>query len=622
LADQTPPDPELEAVLDYVRQSRNSDFTGYKRASLSRRVTKRLQALGLASYGEYLDHLQVHPDELGRFFDTVLINVTSFYRDPETWDRLTELLQERFGARAEEDSPIRLWSAGTSSGQEAYTLAMVMARVLGAEAFRRRVKIYGTDIDDDALTVARHGWYSEHELDSVPEHLRDEFFEATNGGRSFRPDLRRAVIFGRHDLVQDAPISRLDLLACRNTLMYFNAETQSRVLDRFHFALGDDGLLLVGQAETLMTQGHVFTPLDLRHRIFERAEGPWRRDRVALARPASDETAVEAPVDGRGELRRLSFDAAPMPHVVVNIAGEVGLINGMARRVFRLSEHDVGRPFQDLELSFRPVELRSSIETAYRERRPAMHRDVEIPLGPGQSRFLDIEVMPLFDDGGRPAGVSLTFDDVTRHRELQDELAESKQHLEEAYEELQSTNEELETTNEELQSTVEELETTNEELQSTNEELETMNEELQSTNDELHIANEELRLRSEELNDANAFLESILTALERGVVVVDRDLRVQVWNDYAENLWGLRREEVVGTNFLDLDIGLPVDELRPALSKAMTAAAGNTELTVRARNRRGRLVACSCVLSPRLGANGLVAGALLLMSEEPLTESG
>jgi two-component system CheB/CheR fusion protein len=324
----------------------------------------------------------------------------------------------------------------------------------------------------------------------------------------------------------------------------------------------------------------------------------------------------------RDELRQLSFDATPTPHVVVDIAGEVALINGMARRIFRLAEHDVGRPFQDLELSFRPVELRSSIESAYRERRPAMHRDVEIPLAPGQSRFLDIEVMPLFDSGGRPVGVSLTFDDVTRHRELQDELAVSKQHLEEAYEELQSTNEELETTNEELQSTVEELETTNEELQSTNEELETMNEELQSTNDELHIANEELRLRSEELNDANAFLESILTALERGVIVVDRDLIVQVWNDYAENLWGLRRHEVVGSHFLGLDIGLPVDELRPALGTAITGAAGNTELTVRARNRRGQLITCSCVISPRHGADGVVAGALLLLQEAALDEAG
>jgi two-component system CheB/CheR fusion protein len=612
-----PTDPQLDELLDYVLRTRNSDFTGYKRASLTRRITKRMQALGLDSYAEYTDRLEVDPDEFNRFFDNVLINVTSFFRDPAAWDALRELVATRFASRGP-DAPIRVWSAGTSTGQEAYSLAILLAEVLGAEQFKRRVKIYGTDVDDDALATARHAAYRESDFESLPPDLRATYFEQLNGEVTFRSDLRRAVIFGRHDLVQDAPISRLDLLVCRNTLMYFNSETQARILDRFHFALADDGLLFLGQAETLMTHGRLFVPLALKHRLFEKATGIGQRERTFLGRARPDERVHRAVPPGDPQLTELSFDTAPVPGVVVDASGRVALINGMARRTFRLSELDVGRPFQDLELSFRPVELRSSIETAYRERRPVVHRDVEHPIGPGQSRYLDIEAMPIFDHGDAPAGVSITFADVTRHRELQDELAQSKHQLEDAYEELQSTNEELETTNEELQSTVEELETTNEELQSTNEELETMNEELQSTNDELQSANEELRLRGDQLNEVNAFLESILTGLKRAVIVVDQKLVVQVWNDLAEGLWGLRPGEVVGHHLTSLDIGLPVNDLIGPVQRVITGAVPTAELTIVAHNRRGQTIRCATVVSPRLGVGGTVAGALLIMQEEPV----
>jgi two-component system, chemotaxis family, CheB/CheR fusion protein len=617
-ADPSMPDPQLEELLEYVRRTRNSDFTGYKRASLTRRITKRMQALGLDSYGEYLDHLEVDPDEFSRFFDSVLINVTAFFRDDEAWDALRQAVTDRFRARGSQESPIRVWSAGTSSGQEAYTLAMVMSDVLGAEQFRRRVKIYGTDVDDDALATARHAAYSERDFESLPAELRSTYFEQVNGEVTFRSDLRRAVIFGRHDLVQDAPISRLDLLVCRNTLMYLNAETQARILDRFHFALADDGVLFLGQAETLMTHGGLFRPIDLKHRLFEKSNGTNQRDRAILTRARPDERAARDDSVDRA-LTQLSFDCAPVPALVVDVSGRVALINSMARRTFRLSDLDLARPFQDLDLSFRPVELRSSIETAYRERRPMVHRDVEYPAAPGQARFLDIEVMPLFDRDDSPSGVSITFADVTRHRELQEQLAQTNHQLEDAYEELQSTNEELETTNEELQSTVEELETTNEELQSTNEELETMNEELQSTNDELQAANEELRLRGDQLNEVNAFLESILSGLRRAVVVVDRTLAVQVWNELAADLWGLRHEEVLGRPVTDLDCGLPVDVLRQPLQRVIAGISPSEELEVDAHNRRGQPIGCSVIIGPRLSSDSSVAGALMLMQEIPAT---
>jgi two-component system CheB/CheR fusion protein len=230
--------------------------------------------------------------------------------------------------------------------------------------------------------------------------------------------------------------------------------------------------------------------------------------------------------------------------------------------------------------------------------------------------YLDVQITPLIDPSDNILGVSVSFTDVTRYKRLQEELEHSNQELEMAYEELQSTNEELETTNEELQSSNEELETTNEELQSTNEELETMNEELQSTNEELQTVNEELQRRSEELNQSNAFLESILRSLKGGVVVVDRDLRVQIWNHKAEDLWGVRPEEASGQNFLNLDIGLPVEMLcQPIRDCLFGLSEGAIDLMLTSVNRRGRSMKCYVTCTPLVTSAGAIQGVILLMEE-------
>jgi len=224
-------------------------------------------------------------------------------------------------------------------------------------------------------------------------------------------------------------------------------------------------------------------------------------------------------------------------------------------------------------------------------------------------------VLPLLDGAGALLGASIAFTDVSSAKRLQRELEHANQELETAYEELQSTNEELETTNEELQSTVEELETTNEELQSTNEELETMNEELQSTNEELQTINEELRQRSDELNNVNAFLESILTSLRGGVTVVDADLKVLVWNENADDLWGLRADEVVGHHLLNLDIGLPVERLKQPLRECLAGQRQFTEMQLDATNRRGKTIRCRVTCSPLLGPNHMIRGAIVMMED-------
>jgi two-component system CheB/CheR fusion protein len=265
-------DEEFEALLRYLKESRGFDFTGYKRASLMRRVDRRMGVVGVHSYPDYIDRLQVNPDEFAALFNTILINVTRFFRDQEAWDFLQAKVVPTLLAGREPDEQIRVWSAGCASGEEAYSLAMMFAEALGIEQFRQRVKIYATDVDEDALTTARQAAYTERDVQGVPPDLLTRYFEPLGDRQLFRKDLRRSVIFGRNDLVQDAPISRIDLLACRNTLMYYNAETQARILRRFHFALTPNGMLFLGKAEMLLTHGRLFEPIELKRRIFRKAE--------------------------------------------------------------------------------------------------------------------------------------------------------------------------------------------------------------------------------------------------------------------------------------------------------------------------------------------------------------
>jgi two-component system CheB/CheR fusion protein len=290
--------------------------------------------------------------------------------------------------------------------------------------------------------------------------------------------------------------------------------------------------------------------------------------------------------------------------------------------LFGLAAQDVGRPFQDLELSYRPLELRSRIETMVAERREVIVRRVELP-GNAEVRDFDVILAPLASENGDFAGTSVSFIEVTPQRRLEQDLDRARSALDTAHEELQSTVEELETTNEELQSTNEEVETTNEELQSTNEELETMNEELQSTNEELETINDELRLRTDDLNELNSFLESILASLQSAVIVVDRDVRIQIWNHEAAELWGLRDDEVAGEHLMNLDIGLPVERLNQSIRACLTGEiSGDVEIEIDAVNRRGRAITCRTLITPLRGAEGQIVGAILLLDtvHEPVGE--
>jgi two-component system, chemotaxis family, CheB/CheR fusion protein len=619
-AQKEAPETPLDVLLAHLKRTRGFDFTGYKRASLERRIRKRMETVEVADYGEYLDYLEVHPDEFGALFDTILINVTGFFRDPEAWESLRTEVLEPITAEKPPEAPIRLWSAGCASGEEAYTLAMEMAEILGPERFRQRVKIYATDVDEEQLNEARHATYGARQAGAVPPELLERYFDAVGDRYVFRKDLRRSVIFGRNDLVQDAPISRIDVLACRNTLMYFNAETQARILSRFHFALVDDGALFLGKAEMLLSHAALFRPSDLKRRVFRKVPRPAALNGAFadLGGPYdhSDPISLEM-------LRGEAFLADPVARIIVTSDGLVALSNRRADTLFGVSARDAGRPFRDLEVSYRPTDLRTSIDLVQAERRAQRLTGVEYE-GPAEATmYLDVEVNPLISADTRLLGIALVFHDVTEARRLRGELEHVSRELETAYEELQSTVEELETTNEELQSTVEELETTNEELQSTNEELETMNEELetmneelQSSNDELQSMNDALQASSAELDRANRFLDSVLAGLRAGVVVVDRDLQVRVWNRRAENLWGLRAEEVVAQSLLNLDIGLPVERVLPLLKQALAGEREVEGIGLEAVNRRGRSILVRVACSPLIGLAGEAVGAIIILETD------
>jgi two-component system CheB/CheR fusion protein len=606
------PDPTFERLLEFVRDERGFDYTGYRRPTLTRRFEKRMQDVGSDDWDAYRSYLLEHPEEYAELFNTILINVTGFFRDRETWDLIASEIVPRLVEERPAEAPLRIWSAGCASGEEPYTIAMLLVEALGEDAFKRRVKIYATDIDEDALAQARDAAYTTKQLENIPPELRERYFQQVNHGFAFRNDLRRTVIFGRNDLHRDPPISRVDLLLSRNTLMYFGADVQQRILANFYFALNRGGFLIVGKAEALQSGRNFFVPYNLKRRVFMKDGSADTNFRVLRPSPIE---AVEP--EGPADLGGAAFEHAPTAQVVVDDQNRVAGVNRAARTMFSLRHRDVGRPLQDLELSYRPLELRSLIDEVRTARQAVVQHDVQWQKGNDAPRMLEVQIDPLARTGDLFAGVIVSYVDATEHRALEDELERARRELETAYEELQSTVEELETTNEELQSTNEELETTNEELQSTNEELETMNEELQSTNEELETMNDELRDRTDETLQANSFLGSVLSSIHQGVVVVDRTLKVVAWSRRAADLWGLRDDEVEGEHVLNLDIGIPVQRLRDPI-RHILAGSGAEDLELEGHDRRGKPVRVRIAFAPLQNRPDAEEpdGAILLVSAE------
>jgi two-component system CheB/CheR fusion protein len=426
-----------------------------------------------------------------------------------------------------------VWCAGCATGEEAYSVAILLFELLGSRMREYEIKIYATDNDEHALSVARHAEYPPEALRGVRPEIKARYFTGEKVLRVTR-EVRRLVIFGRSNILSDAPISHVDLLVCRNLLIYFDPAAQARIMARFRYALNDGGVLFLGKSESQLKRNPDFIPINARWRIFQRrykSDGPGWPD-------GSRESAMAAEADNkRQELERLKLfydailDTLEPGVLVLDSSDAVITENDKILKLWELPGKLGGRKLQDTELCERCPELKQYLEES---RRPSPHT-VRFECPAASSTVLTMTIRPIMaQSGSGQVGTLIYMENVTSRVTLQNTIEE----LETTAEELQSTNEELETTNEELQSTNEELETTNEELQSTNEELETTNEELQSLNEELETTNEELSSRTRELDELNARYSEMMERIPWPVFLVNADTRIYMFNSAAQKLFG------------------------------------------------------------------------------------
>ncbi|HEY3067685.1 MAG TPA: CheR family methyltransferase [Methylomirabilota bacterium] len=592
-ADSDPADARDAAflrLLDKLATEYQFDVREYKETSLARRIRSRLSQVRVESFADYITYLDRHPDEHVALFNAVLINLTGFFRDPPAWAALRHEVVPRLVADAGHSRAIRVWSAGCSTGEEPYSIAMVLAEHLGERARDFDIKIYGTDIDEAALGAARHGLYRTDHLKDVPSELVERYFAKEGQMYRFRRDMRRWCIFGRHNLAQDPPLSHIDLIACRNVLIYFRSELQDRILPTFNYALRESGFLFLGKSESLLARSRRFAPVVLKWRIFQRAPLTGPDVMVPPRALLSEVSRGPAGRDTRDFAIRLQslIDVLPWAVILVDATDTVLAWNTAATSLFDIPvEAAMGCQFRDLDISYRIEGLRARVEDAKTRHVPTRLERVTFPRRTGELLTADISVVPLRDDHHQASSVVVAAVNTSDHARMVEEMTRIGEQHATAVEELQSTSEELETTNEELQSTNEELETTNEELQSTNEELETTIDELQATNGELATLNAALEERSAELRRLDAFHTNVVNTLEAALVVLDVDLKVLSWNERAAELWGVRSEDAVGRPFLTLPIGDVVKNARPAIETVLATGRAEVVPDIALPNPRG-----------------------------------
>jgi two-component system CheB/CheR fusion protein len=567
-------DPQLEAILEKVRQVRHFDFRNYKQATLQRRIERRMNATRCRTREAYLALLDRDPAEVNLLVSSMLIKLTTFFRDPEVWAALDKVLKELV-KRQRPPQELRIWSAGCATGEEAYSIAIAAAEALGPGMPGAELKVFGTDVDEAAIAFARRGVYSAHQLAGCSPKRLAKWFVPTSSGYAVRKEIRRSVVFGVNNLVSDAPVSRIDLILCRNVFIYLDAELQKRVLTRFHFASRRDGLLVMGRSELIPFVARLFKPVDLPRRIYRKDSNqetpvlPLLEEHIALA-PLAPLAEPMGSHDSEVSILREILDAQPCPILVTNTEGVVTLVNQAAIRLWARRESELlGKRLATLGLAGLSQDL--MVEQTARVR--AGRSEHEVADGvlevPGvEPVALRAQVLPLRDKAQEVRALLYLAHDVTSLRSLELNLQKANEELhainlrmQTSNEELRASNEELETTNEELQSANEELQTTNEELQSTNEELETTNEELQSTNAELDATNRELAHRTQEMDVMSFNQRTIIRTLSAGVVVLDASGHITTWNLAAERLLGLTEREAMGQVLWTLRI--------PALSRAL-----------------------------------------------------
>ena len=572
-ADQPVTDPEaLRDILSILRIRTGNDFSNYKPGTIQRRVTRRVHLLSLGSIQEYARIIRDSRGESAALMKDLLISVTSFFRDVSVFEALASRILPQIMARKRRHEPVRCWVPGCATGEEAYSIAMLLAEHASSAAGPPpvQVQVFATDLDESAIAIAREAFYTYADVADMPEARLQQFFIGQPGGYRVRRDLRETVLFAHHNVIRDPPFSHIDLISCRNLLIYLNREAQERVLETFHFALKPGGYLLLGPSETPDHPNDLFAVVDKRARIFESRVAAGRTMLPAIEVSANGHrvpfrdgahTDRIAPADLH---HRLLEQYAP-PSVVIT---EEHQVVHMSERAGEFMQLPGGEPSRDLLRIVRTelrAALRAALHQAVRERHVVEVEDLAVVMEDGE-RQVNLTVRPVLRDQDPAQGFLLvTFDaraplapddaprPVARRNdlptvELEDEIARVKQ-------QLRITIEQYETQVEEAKATNEELLAMNEELRSSAEELETSREELQSVNEELTTVNQELKIKVEELWLSNNDFQNLINSGDIGTIFLDRDLRLKLATPAASQVF----------NLLGSDIGRPLSDITSSL---------------------------------------------------------
>ena len=592
---------QLDRFLETLRERHGIDFKSYKAPTILRRLKRRMVATGSQSIDEYTGYLEEHPEEYRSLINAFLIKVTEFFRDPELFDHLRKkVLPELLRESREGDRQLRIWSAGCATGEEAYSLAILVSEVLGEDIALFNVRIFATDIDEGAVNFARQGIYPASALSGLSEEQVHRYFINENGRYHVKNPVRSMIVFGEHDLARRSPFPRIDLVLSRNVLIYFTTELQRRALQLFAYSLRDGGYLVLGKAETTSTLSEFFEPGHRHQKVFRR-----RGERFLMPTTVSMSPAPNPRVESgeRTVHRRLSvqhppaarrprggeddlLNQLPVGVVVVDRRYDIQSINTAARRLLSIRGAAMG---EDLLHNLREVpydQVRAAIDSSFRDGASTTDEFSVEEARTGELRHIQLLCLPQRnEDGQGPAEtVTIVVNDVTEigrerrelketleqtrgdlerfRREVEEErsrwktqnerLAEANRRLEEANRELAELNEDLQSSYEEsllsaeeAQAATEEVETLNEELQATNEELETLNEELQATIEELNTTNDDLQARTAELQEMahsgeeeRGRLRAILESIPEAVLVVDAAGRNVLTNAAYVRLFG------------------------------------------------------------------------------------
>jgi two-component system CheB/CheR fusion protein len=595
---------DFRKILFLLRSTNGVDFTYYKPGTIRRRIARRMALLKIENLKKYLAHLQSNQAELDSLFQDILIHVTGFFREPEAFRILQTRVFSKIVVSKKPGEAIRIWAPGCSSGEEVYSLAIALLEFLGDRASSTPIQAFGTDISELSIERARAGTYAESSLREVsPVRLR-RFFTRTEGGYRVSKALREMCVFARQDLTKDPPFSRIDLISCRNVLIYMGAALQKRVIAGFHYAMRDDGYLLLGKSEALTAYPDLFVAAERKGRIYAK--------KVSTRRPAPDFSPVnfekaplalpileEAAFDPLKEADRRVWQRFAHAGLVLNENLEILHFRGdtspfVSPAAGKASLHVLRMVKDELKM-----ELRSAIYRTRKTNTPARSTGVRVRRN-GRIREVNLEVEPLNRPGGKERYFLVLFDELgkevtvppvekpgeTRHRRGADdrEVTQLRRELEASREYLQSVVEQEEASNEELKSANEEILSSNEELQSTNEELETAKEELQSTNEELVTLNETLQIRNAELAKLSDDLTNVLDGANVPILIVGQDGRIRRFTASAESL----------LNLLPADVGRPIGNIRPNVEipdlEAVVGQVSRTfaELQREVRDQEGR----------------------------------